>query len=144
MTNTSQTHTIAVTIYQPDQRVHILCPRVHSSLFTPPVEAQADTVHQIQTYSKTRNLEIIHKLTAKSLPVCKLSKQDHTPKSSNPHIRPLWISQSQNFPVQQIDCEVDTGAGCDTLPAYKAGTLLRTRMTKLSPTTNGLHQIIWG
>ena len=45
------------------------------------------------------------------------------PKSSNPNIKPLWILWSQNFPVQQIDCEVDTGAGCNVLPAYKAGVL---------------------
>ena len=36
---------------------------------------------------------------------------------------PLWISQSQNSLVQQIDYEVDTGAGCNVLPTYKAGAL---------------------
>ena len=91
--------------------------------FTLPTEVQAETVHQIQTHSKTRSLEIIHKLIAKTLPLCKLSKQDCTPKCSNPHMRPLWISWSQNSPLQQIDCEVDTGAGCYVLPAYKAGAI---------------------
>ena len=91
--------------------------------FMSPTEVQIETVHQIQTHSKTRSHEIIHTLTAKTLPVCKLSKQDHTPKSSNPNLRPLWISQSQNSPVQWIDCEVNTGAGCNVVPAYKAGAL---------------------
>ena len=86
------------------------------------MEAQAETVNQIPTV-KTRSFEIIHKLTAKTAPVSKLSKQDHTLKSSDPHIRPLWISQFQNFPAQQIDCEADKGAGCNVLPAYKAGAL---------------------
>ena len=88
------------------------------------MEEQTKTVHQTQTCSKTKSLEFIHKFTPKSLPVCKLSKQDHTTNTSNSHIRSLWISQSQNSPVQQIDCEVNTGAGFNVLPAYKAGALL--------------------
>ena len=69
----------------------------HAPEYTPvffmsPTEAQTGTVHQIQTCSKTRSLDVIHKLTTKTLPVCKLSKQDHTLKNSNPHIRSLWVS----------------------------------------------------
>ena len=92
--------------------------------FMSPMEAQTETGHQIHTPSKIRRLEIIHKLTAKTVPIWKLSKQDHTPKSSNPHIGPLWILQSQNSPVQQIDCEVHTGSGCNALPGFEAGVLL--------------------
>ena len=95
-------------------------PEYTSVVFTSPTEAQAETIHQLQTHNKARGLETIHKLKAKTLPICKLSKQDCTLENTKPHIRPFWISQSQNSPVQQIDCKVDTGAGCNVLPAYKA------------------------
>ena len=36
------------------------------------------------------------------------------------HIRPLWVAQSRGSQVLQTDCEVDTGAGCNILPAHKA------------------------
>ena len=36
------------------------------------------------------------------------------------HIRPLWVAQSQESQVSQTDCEVDTGAGCNILPANRA------------------------
>ena len=35
-------------------------------------------------------------------------------------ISPLWVGQSQEAQVYQTDCEVDTGAGCNFLPAHKA------------------------
>ena len=108
-------------------------PEYTSVFFTSPTEVQAEAVHQIQTHSKTRSLEIIHKLTAKTLPVCKLPKHDHTQKSSNPHIRPLWISWSQKSPVQQIECEVNTGTGCNVSTSLQSWSLIWTRMTKLPP-----------
>ena len=40
------------------------------------------------------------------------------------HIRPLWVSQSRGSQVFQTDCEVNTGAGCNILPAHKAQQLL--------------------
>jgi len=42
---------------------------------------------------------------------------------SEPHIRPLWISQESSSQIFQIDCEVDTGASCNILPLYKAKAL---------------------
>ena len=41
---------------------------------------------------------------------------------SEPHIRPLWLSQEPSSQIFQIDCEVDTGASCNILPLYKAKT----------------------
>ena len=35
---------------------------------------------------------------------------------SNPHIRPAWLSLEPNSPIQKLNCEVDTGAGCSVLP----------------------------
>ena len=35
---------------------------------------------------------------------------------SNPHIRPAWLSLEHNSPIQKLNCEVDTGAGCSVLP----------------------------
>ena len=40
--------------------------------------------------------------------------------------RQIWQSQSLNSNIQQIDCEVDTSAGWNTLQLYKAQTLLGT------------------
>ena len=34
---------------------------------------------------------------------------------SNPHIRPAWLSLEPNSPIQKLNCEVDTGAGCNIL-----------------------------
>ena len=36
------------------------------------------------------------------------------------HIRPLWVAQSKTSKIQQTECEVDTGAGCNVLPTHKA------------------------
>ena len=35
---------------------------------------------------------------------------------SNPHIRPAWLSLEPNSPIQNLNCEVDKGAGCNVLP----------------------------
>ena len=42
---------------------------------------------------------------------------------SEPHIRPLWLSQESSSQIFQIDCEVDNRASCNTLPLYKAKAL---------------------
>ena len=42
-------------------------------------------------------------------------------QKSEPHIRPLWLTQESQ--IFQIDCEVDTGASCKSLPLYKAKAL---------------------
>ena len=56
----------------------------------------------------------------KSVPVSRLQAPE-----PEEHIRPLWVSQHQNSPIHQIDCEVDTGAGCNVLPLYKAKELFK-------------------
>ena len=43
----------------------------------------------------------------------------HSHSRPGEHIRPLWLSQSPNFKIQQIDFEVDTKAGCNILLFYK-------------------------
>ncbi len=55
----------------------------------------------------------------RTVPVCRLQQQ--TPAGE--HIRPAWISEKPTDPISQIDCEVDTGAGCNMLPIYKASAL---------------------
>ena len=48
------------------------------------------------------------------------AKVHHIQDKDTEHIRPLWVSQSRGPPVSQTNCEVDTGAGCNILPAHKA------------------------
>ena len=47
------------------------------------------------------------------------AKVHHIQDRDTEHIRPLWVSQSRGAPVLQTNCEVDTGAGCNVLPAHK-------------------------
>ena len=42
----------------------------------------------------------------------------HIQNKDTEHIRPLWVAQSKGSQVFQTDCEVDTGAGCNILPAH--------------------------
>ena len=44
----------------------------------------------------------------------------HIKDRDTEHIRPLWVAQSRGSQVFQTDCKVDTGAGCNILPAHKA------------------------
>ena len=48
------------------------------------------------------------------------AKVHHIQDRDTEHIRPLWVAQSKGAPVLQTSCEVDTGAGCNILPAHKA------------------------
>ena len=48
-------------------------------------------------------------LQSKEVEVCQLSER------KSEHICPAWISRSKESPVQQISCEVDTGAGCNVI-----------------------------
>ena len=94
---------------------------------TSPMEAQVETVHQIHTHSKTRSLEIIHKLTARTLPSHK-GTLDFTisklPSSTN-----RLLGQYSSWML------------CPT--SLQIWSLIQTRMTRLSPTTNSLLQSIW-
>ena len=55
---------------------------------------------------------------------------------SEPHIRPLWLSQESSSQIFQIDCEVDTGASCNILPLYKAKPLCGKDLKLGKPTVN--------
>ena len=55
---------------------------------------------------------------------------------SEPHIRPLWLSQESSSQIFQIDCEVDTGASCNILPLYKAKALFGKDLKLGKPTVN--------
>ena len=48
-------------------------------------------------------------LQTETVEVCQLSER------KSEHIRPAWISRSKDSPIEQIDCEVDTGAGCNVI-----------------------------
>ena len=50
------------------------------------------------------------------------------------HIKPLWLSRDPSSQVFRIDCEVDTGAGCNILPLYKAKALFGDELSLNSPT----------
>ena len=41
------------------------------------------------------------------------------------HISPAWISKSKDSEIEQIDCEVDTGAGCNVIGLKQAKKLLK-------------------
>ena len=51
------------------------------------------------------------------------------------HIQPLWISQSRDSAMQQIDCEVDTGAGCNILTLYMAWEIFKQEWLSLDQPT---------
>ncbi|PFX17550.1 Uncharacterized protein K02A2.6 [Stylophora pistillata] len=55
---------------------------------------------------------------------------------SEPHIRPLWLSQEFSSQIFQIDCEVDTGASCNMLPLYKVKAPFRNDLKLGKPTVN--------
>ena len=34
------------------------------------------------------------------------------------HIKPLWLSTASGGPIYEVECEIDTGAGCNVMPLY--------------------------
>jgi len=38
--------------------------------------------------------------------------------TSSKHIKPLWLSTASEGPIHQVECEIDTGAGCNVMPLY--------------------------
>lgn len=38
--------------------------------------------------------------------------------TSSKNIKPLWLSSPNGGPVQQVECEIDSGAECDVMPMY--------------------------
>ena len=41
--------------------------------------------------------------------------------TSSKHIKPLWLSATSEGPIHQVECEIDTGAGCNVMPLYMFG-----------------------
>ena len=38
--------------------------------------------------------------------------------TSSKHIKPLWLSTASGGPIYEVECEIDTGAGCNVMPLY--------------------------
>ena len=68
------------------------------------------TTPYFQSKTETKSCHIL-----KTAPVASLQAP-----SVGEQIWPLWISQSRDPAMQQIDCEMDNGACCNILPLYKA------------------------
>ena len=61
----------------------------------------------------------IRKLQMDTTGICQLSERN------SEHIRPAWISKTKNLAIEQIDCEVDTGAGCNVIGLNQAKKLCK-------------------
>ena len=38
--------------------------------------------------------------------------------TSSKHTESLWLSTASGGPIRQVECEIDTGAGCNVMPLY--------------------------
>ena len=38
--------------------------------------------------------------------------------TSGKHIKPLWLSAANGGLIHQVECEIDSGAGCSVMPLY--------------------------
>ena len=101
--------------------------RPHQSPKTVPVKAINESWEQefedckleyICTYLTAR--AEIYQMSA--VQVCRM----HSHSLPGEHIRQIWVSQSPNSKIQQIDCDVDTTTGYNILVLYKAQTLFGT------------------
>ena len=61
----------------------------------------------------------IRKLQMDTTEICQLSERN------SEHIRPAWISKAKNSAIEQIDCEVDTGVGCNVIVLNQAKKLCK-------------------
>ena len=68
------------------------------------------TIPYFQPKTETKSCHIL-----KIVPVASLQ----VPHAGE-HIQPLWISFLRDPTIHKMDCEVDTGVGCNKLPLYKA------------------------
>ena len=53
--------------------------------------------------------------------------------TSSKHIKPLWLSAASGGPIHQVECEIDTGAGCNITPLYMYKSLFG--VNELMPTS---------
>ena len=77
----------------------------------PPFFISRKEANMPQTSVKIMQTEMIE--------VCRLSERN------SEHIRPAWISKSKDSEIEQIDCEVDTGAGCNVIGLKQAKKLCK-------------------
>ena len=102
----------------------------HSKQECPARDAECHKCHKIGHYATTcRSRSAIKKINTEidssesdqeSAPVHQINSLQTKGARSPEHIRPAWIAPSTSAPAQLIDCEVDTGAGCNILPLYQA------------------------
>ena len=52
------------------------------------------------------------------LPYAEFNTLSTIPDPSAPHLRPLWFTESNDGPLNVVEAEVDSGAGCNTFPLY--------------------------
>ena len=53
-------------------------------------------------------------------------------ETSSKHIKPLWLSTASGGPIYQVECEIDTGAGCNVMPLYLHKSLFGDRILTLT------------
>lgn len=53
--------------------------------------------------------------------------------TSSKHIKPLWLSTASGGPIYEVECEIDTGAGCNVMPLYLQKSLFGDK--SLTPTS---------
>ena len=53
--------------------------------------------------------------------------------TSSKHIKPLWLSIANREPIYEVECEIDTGAGCNVMPLYLQKSLFGDK--SLTPTS---------
>ena len=58
-------------------------------------------------------------MQTETIEVCRLSERNYE------HIRPAWISKLKDSEIKQIDCEVNTGAGCNVIGLKQAKKLCK-------------------
>ena len=57
--------------------------------------------------------------------------------TSSKHIKPLWLSAASDGPIHQVECEIDTGAGCNVMPLYMYKSLFGVK--ELMPTSMQIY-----
>ena len=91
------------------------------SLRTSPISAQpynskSDHPPPFFISGKEANMPqtVVKMMQTETTEVCQLSERN------SEHIRPAWIYKTKDSEIKQIDCEVDTGAGCNVIGLKQA------------------------
>ena len=96
------------------------------SLRTSPISAQpynSISVHPTPFFISRKEANMpqtsVKMMQTETIEVCQLSERN------SEHIRPAWIYKSKDSEIEQIDCEVDTGAGCNVIGLKQAKKLCK-------------------